>query len=97
MLKRVFRTYFGIMLVLMMEFINASSFSETIIIPDHVTIIDEEVFEGTRSFDKVTLPDGVREIREKAFANSGLQEITIPESVTFIADDAFSGCDNLVV
>ena len=45
----------------------------------------------------VTIPDGVKEIGERAFENcSDLVEIRIPESVTYIRGLAFSGCTSLV-
>ena len=45
---------------------------------------------------QVTLPQGLKEIGEAAFAGCGaLQSITVPESVEEIGDFAFSACNSL--
>ena len=61
--------------------------------PKNAEIISEEMFYGNDELEQVIIPEGVREIRSKAFANSSLREITLPDSLEFIADDAFDGCD----
>lgn len=63
--------------------------------PASLKIIDEEAFYGSTSIDKVTLPNGVTEIRSKAFANSTISEIYLPDSLTYIADDAFENCNKV--
>lgn len=65
--------------------------------PEQLKIIDEEAFYGSSSIDKVTLPEGVTEIRSRAFANSTLSEINLPDSLTSIADDAFDGPEKVKV
>ncbi len=56
-------------------------------------IIEEEAFCGNMSIGKVVVPDGTTEIRSRAFADSSLVAIELPDSLTRIADDAFEGCD----
>ena len=56
-------------------------------------IIEEEAFCGNLSIGKVVVPDGTTEIRSRAFADSSLVAIELPDSLTRIADDAFEGCD----
>ena len=63
--------------------------AEKLVIPADVKIIDVEAFYGDTSLDEVVLPDGVVEIGERAFAESGLTMINLPESLVKIADDAF--------
>lgn len=53
---------------------------------------------GTTGFpnvEKIALPKGTQTIPESCFANWGLCEIVIPESVTIIESRAFANCKNL--
>lgn len=45
----------------------------------------------------MTVPDGVQTIGERAFADSSLEYVKLPESLSFIADDAFNGCTDLIL
>ena len=60
-------------------------------LPEGTKIIEEEAFYGDTSIDEVVLPEGVEEIGERAFAESGLTRINLPSSlgVDSIADNAF--------
>ena len=59
--------------------------------------IEAEAFLNA-SVQNVILPDGCESIGNRAFAGCNLlQEITIPASVTAIADDAFDGCDEMTI
>ena len=58
--------------------------------PASLQIIDTEAFYGLKSINKVVLPNGVKEIRARAFADSTLTEINLPDSLTVIDDSAFS-------
>ena len=59
--------------------------------------IEERAFYGDISLNEVTVPEGTEVIASKAFANSSVKYVTLPASLYSIADDAFSGCRNLVV
>ena len=37
----------------------------------------------------LVIPEGIERIEEEAFAGTGLETVTLPESVTYIADNAF--------
>jgi hypothetical protein len=51
-------------------------------------------YAGSKS--KLTLPDGLETIGERAFsACYSLTSLTLPESLSYIGEDAFSGCDAL--
>ena len=43
------------------------------------------------------MPEGILEIGKRAFADSGLKEINLPDSLVTIADDAFSGKEEVVL
>lgn len=50
---------------------------------------------GFPNVEKIVLPKGTQTIPESCFANWGLCEIVIPESVTVIENRAFANCKNL--
>ncbi len=68
----------------------------TFVTPDSLRIIENEAF---RDIDAkvVRITDDVTSIGNLAFADSSLQQIIIPASVTEIADNAFDGCGEFVV
>ena len=51
--------------------------------------IGNEAFWGTDHSREITIPDGVTEIGSRAFGPEDLGRIYIPDSVTYIAEDAF--------
>ena len=66
-------------------------------LPGQLGAISDAAFEGA-SFTHLFLGDQVSSIGSRAFANCArLAYIFIPASVTGIADDAFSGSENVVV
>ena len=76
----------------------ACAVSEALIeLTENTRIIEAEAFYGIPSIKRVVLPEGVREIGARAFAQSGLVEINLPDSLVFIDDTAFEGCGPLVV
>ena len=67
------------------------------ILPEALEIIEENAFEGC-AFTHVYLGNRVADIGAKAFANCpNLVYIEIPESVTSIAEDAFSGSNGVTI
>lgn len=58
-------------------------------------LLADRAYYGSRSLDSLSLPGGVEEIGEFAFARSSLQEILIPEGVRSIGYGAFYHCDGL--
>ena len=89
---------FALVLVMVFADCGIAALAQGVLtMPAALKIIDEEAFYGSTSIDKVVLPEGVTEIHSKAFANSTLSEINLPNSLTFIADDAFDGPDKVTV
>ena len=59
--------------------------------------IASKSFSGCNRLEYVTLKKGLEEIREKAFENTGLKAILIPNNVDLIEKDAFGNTDLSVV
>ncbi len=57
---------------------------ESVVIPEGVTKICDEAFEGCEKLKHVTLPSTLESIGYRAFADTAIEEITIPASVTDI-------------
>ena len=65
-------------------------------IPDGVTGIGDNAFDGCKGLIGVTIPEGVMSIGDEAFYEcEGLTSATIPEGVTSIGDYAFYRCSGL--
>ena len=97
---KAMRRVLAVLLVLAMLLTNCdmTALADAILtMPAAVRIIEEEAFYGSTSIDKVVLSDEVTEIHTKAFANSTLSEINLPDSLTYIADDAFDGPEKVTV
>ena len=63
-------------------------------IPSSVKCIEKHAFAGCAALSNIELPIELRRIEYSAFLGTGIQSITIPESVTYIGKDAFSAFKN---
>ena len=71
-----------------------SALADVLMIPAEVQEIEEEAFYGNQSLDEVVLPGNIKRIESKAFSKSSVKKVNLPDSIEFIADDAFdSGAD----
>lgn len=66
---------------------------KTINIGPKVTVIADCLFEGV-PIESIAIPASVKEIGYKAFYNSSLKTIYLPERLTKIGRDVFKGCTN---
>ena len=67
-------------------------------IPDSVTHIGKRAFEDCRNMQTLNLPKNLISIDDSAFYMCAVDSFTIPASVTYIGDFAFSnGCENIYV
>lgn len=68
-----------------------------LILPSSLKNISEESFMGA-NMERIILPEGVESIGSLAFAYCPhLHSINLPASITTIAENAFEGCENLVL
>ena len=65
------------------------------VIPHSVTCIGDSAFYRCSNLTTIAIPNSVKEIKEHAFAYSGLTKISIPNSVTRIESDTFYDCNSL--
>ena len=70
-------------------FCLCSAQAATLTLPAELQEIEAGAFYGATMLDEVALPSGIQRIGSLAFANSSLTKINLPESLDYIADDAF--------
>ena len=63
--------------------------ADTLTLPADLTAVEDQAFFGDESLETVVLPEHIETIGSKAFAGSGITAVNLPDSLTFIADDAF--------
>lgn len=74
---------------------NLDTTTESIVIPDGITLIPESAFANCTNLKSVYIPDSVRAICSYAFQNcTALEYLYIPASVTKIDNAAFKGCND---
>jgi len=77
--------------------LDPTKFNPDFILPATLTEIEEEAFVGC-AFKAVSIPDGCLSIASCAFAECGfLEQITIPASVSYIAEDAFGTISGIAI
>lgn len=67
----------------------------SVILSDGVKHIGEYSFIDCPNLTKVLVPNGLKFIGHSAFVNAAIESITLPTSISTIAEDAFAGCNDL--
>ncbi len=62
---------------------------ESLRVPAALTRVEAEAFYHASSIREIELPEGVERIESLAFAGTSLENVTLPASLNWIADDAF--------
>ena len=58
-------------------------------------VISEFMFKDCSKLKTIELPANITEIKERAFADSGIKKINIPDGVSSVGGDAFAYCNSL--
>ena len=64
-------------------------------LPDNISVIPDYAFEKCTLLEKVNIPQSLVQIRNDAFAESGIKEFVAPDSFKEIWGYAFKDCKNL--
>ena len=68
---------------------------EKIELPGTLQTISASAFNNCTSLSSIELPEGLKNIGVRAFAYSGIQDITIPQGIWNFGDRVFLGCESL--
>ena len=64
-------------------------------LPDNISVIPDYAFEKCSLLEKINIPQSLVQIRNDAFAESGIKEFIAPDSFKEIWGNAFKDCKNL--
>ena len=62
---------------------------------DKINKLPSELFQQCEALEEVIFPKGLEYIAYKAFMDTGLKEVYIPQNVSMISENAFEYCKNL--
>ncbi len=68
---------------------------ETVVLPKALEKLENQTFWNCLALKNVTIQEGLTEIGKNCFLLSGIETITLPDSLVTIADLAFDQCANL--
>ena len=83
------RLAFFLSLLVVVLFALSATAEEIFSLPANTRIIEEEAFSGVVSIRTLSLPEGVECIESRAFSDCEIEEVILPSSLTYIAEDAF--------
>ena len=83
------------LLVLLLGMTTASAMTQ-LTLPSGMTEVEEEAFAEISTLESVVIPSTVTSIQSKAFYKCELTYVTVYDSVSYIADDAFDGNDGMI-
>ncbi len=86
-----------ILIFTMMTTFCSDTLAATVALPKSLKKIADSAFYRDNALNEVYVPYGAESIDELAFAYSGIKRIMIPNTVTYIAENAFLGVEDLVV
>lgn len=89
MKRNILRMLLTIAAAILMTCVTQLATAGTLKLPSQMKIIEDSAFEGDMGLDEIVFPDGLREIHDRAFADSSAADAFFPDSLTWISDDAF--------
>lgn len=76
----------------------APALAERLVLPQGLTVIEEEAFMGDTAITEIIISDGTTTIGNRAFSGcTGLAAITVPDSVVTIGEDVFDECEGVFI
>ena len=76
-------------------FRNCAELAGEVTVPGTIKNVNKEVFFGCTNLGKVVIEKGIGTIFDKAFENSGITSVILPDSLGSIRPSAFAGCKKL--
>ena len=64
-------------------------------LPENMTVVGSGMFKNCFSLKSLEIPNTVTTVLERAFQNSGIEDITLPDGITKIYKNTFEGCQSL--
>ena len=68
---------------------------EDVTLPQNLQKIDRFAFDSCSSLENIEIPDSIKEIGEKAFFNTAIYRVKLPDTIEKLSYDAFSECYNI--
>lgn len=91
------KRWISMLLAFIMVFTSTFGFAENSLrLPANLKVIADEAFRGSDSLTIADVPYGTESIEDLAFADSALERIYIPGTVSSIARNAFSGTSAVI-
>ena len=84
----------GISILENATFFNCKSLT-TVVLPATLQGIGNDCFAYTEALRHIDFPQSMTYINSFAFGNSGLEEVVLPQGMTFLGGSTFSDCKNL--
>lgn len=72
-------------------FSGCTSLAEVKNFPADIEAIPLGIFQGDVELKSFVIPEGVKELRDRCFSDTGITDITVPASVTTLGNGVFSG------
>ncbi len=69
------------------------AWADVLKLPPKLESIEDQAFERNTALDEVELPEGIKSIGSRAFAESSVSSVNLPASIDYIAEDAFDDAD----
>jgi hypothetical protein len=72
-------------------FSGCTSLTEVKNFPADIEAIPIGIFQGDVALTSFTIPEGIKELKDRCFSDTGITDITVPASVTTLGNGVFSG------
>ena len=72
-------------------FSGCTSLAEVTNFPADIEAIPIGIFQGDVALTSFTIPEGIKELKDRCFSDTGITDITVPASVTTLGNGVFGG------